>query len=78
MDLSRNEVPQASYKGVSPIVNVRFPPTDKDVICQAAALSSMPIATFIRAAAVSYARQVVSNGGSVVLLSSAENQSAGG
>lgn len=48
-------------KGVSPIVNVRISDGHIEQLRRAADLSGMPLATFIRAAAVSRARELVGN-----------------
>ncbi|MDK4687849.1 DUF1778 domain-containing protein [Kingella negevensis] len=58
--MSSENINRASNKkGASPIVNVRVPVQNKDIICRAAELSGMPIAAFIRMAAIDRAYEVV-------------------
>lgn len=58
---AENINPAPVKKGVSPIVNVRIPVDDMEKIRQAAKLSSLPVATFIRISALSEARQVIAD-----------------
>lgn len=50
---------ERAKREISPIVNVRIPHADKEIIRQAAAACSSPVATFIRAAAVARAREMM-------------------